>query len=99
MKGNILIYRLPKNTEQRLVNQFCKKLYGQETSSHAGTYHYRRKGLLDSTPHRKLTRGVIIVEEKNTTTILKFLKEYNAEIHVREVALTPDDKKALKKKS
>lgn len=98
MKGNIIIFRLPKNAEQRRLNQFCKKFYGQETSSHGGTYRYRRKGLLDSVPHRKIIRGVIIVPEENVKTVLKFLKEFNAEVYVREVVLTQEDKKVLRKR-
>jgi hypothetical protein len=27
--------------------------------------------------------------------VIKFLRKFNAEVHVRDVVLTPDDKKAL----
>lgn len=99
MKGTIVVFRLPKKSEQRRLNQFCKRFYGQETSSHGGTYRYRRKGLLDSIPHRKLTRGVVIVLEKDVEIVLKFLKDFKAEVHIREVVLTPGDKRVLRKKS
>ncbi len=97
MDGIVILFRLPRKADQRHLNQFCKKFYGQDTSSHKGKYRYRRRGLLDSIPHRKLIRGGIIVREKDTDAVLKFLKEFNAEVHVRKVVVTPADKRALGK--
>jgi hypothetical protein len=58
MKGNIIVFRFKEKTEQKSINQFCKKFYGQNTSSHGGKYQYRRHGLLDNIPHIKLIGGV-----------------------------------------
>jgi len=95
MKHDIIIFRLPPNTDQRQLNRFCKMFYGQDTSSHKGKYCYRRKGLLDSIPHRKLIRGVIIVPKEHTKRVVQFLKEFDAEVYIGEITLTPDDEKFL----
>ena len=97
MKGVIVVFRLFKKTNQREINQFCKKFYGQNTSSHKREYHYRRKGLLDTIAHKKIIRGVLIILDKDVETICNFLKGYNAEIHLRTIDLTPDDEHSLLK--
>ncbi len=91
MIGNIIIFRFKEKTEQKSVNQFCKKFYGQDTSSHGGQYRYRRHGLLDEIPHVKLIGGVIIVKKDSAEKVIDFLKEYNAEFYIREVILLHED--------
>jgi hypothetical protein len=97
MIGKIIVFRFPKKTNQRSLNQFCKKFYGQETSSHGGQYRYRRKGLLDNIQHVKLIGGVIIVSSENADKVMQFLKDYNAEFFVRGVILLPEDETILGK--
>lgn len=99
MQGVIIAFRVFKNNSQKELNQFCKKFYGQETSSHKGKYRYRRCGVLDDIPHIKLIRGVIIVSKGDAKKVVDFLKEYNAEVYVREVALLHEDEVILKKTS
>lgn len=95
MKGKILVFRFPKKTNQKSLNQFCKKFYGQNTSSGGGKYHYRRKGLLDNIPFIKLIGGVIIVSNENADKLIQFLKDYDAEFFVRDVILLPEDEDIL----
>lgn len=95
MMGKILVFRFPKKTNQKSLNQFCKKFYGQETSSHGGKYRYKRKGLLDNIPHIKLIGGVVIVSNVNVDRLIQFLKEYDAEFFVRDVTLLPEDEVIL----
>jgi len=95
MLGKIIVFRFSKKTNQKSLNQFCKKFYGQETSSHGGKYHYRRKGLLDNIPYIKIIGGVIIVSYENADKLIQFLKEYDAEFFVREVILLPEDEDIL----
>jgi hypothetical protein len=97
MNGNIVVFRFKKKTEQKSINQFCKKFYGQNTSSHGGKYQYRRQGLLDNIPHIKLIGGVIIVTKDSTEKVIGFLKEYNAEFYIREVILLHEDELVLGK--
>ncbi|MCZ7383981.1 MAG: hypothetical protein O8C63_04430 [Candidatus Methanoperedens sp.] len=97
MIGKIIVFRFPKKTNQKNLNQFCKKFYGQETSSQGRKYHYRRKGLLDDIPHIKLIGGVIIVSNENADRLIRFLNDYGAEFFVRDVILLPEDEDILGK--
>ena len=97
MIGNIIVFRFKEKTEQKSINQFCKKFYGQNTSSHGGKYQYRRHGLLDNIPHIKLIGGVILVEKDFAEKVIDFLKEYNAEFYIREVILLYEDEVILGK--
>ena len=95
MNGTIILFRMPPKTPTRLVNQFCKKFYGQDTSSHHGKYRYHRNGLLDDIPHQRLIRQVIIVRTEDSDKVVRFLKENKAKIYVRVVILTKDDINSL----
>ncbi len=97
MIGNLIVFRFKEKTEQKSINQFCKKFYGQDTSSHGGKYRYRRHGLLDGIPHIKLMGGVIIVKKDSTKKLIDFLRGYEAEFYVRDVILLHEDEIALSK--
>ena len=94
VNGILLAFRLRKS-DPNLASMFVKKLYGQPTSSHGGKYRYRRKGLLDDIPHRKLIRGVIVVREEDAQKVVSFLKDFDTEFHRRVVELTLQDIKEL----
>jgi hypothetical protein len=97
MEGRVIIFKVYRKGNQRVVNRFCQKFYGQDTTSHGGKYRHHKQGLLEDIPHVKLLRGVIIVAENDWNAVVEFLKKFNAEIYVRRVVLTPGDKKALGK--
>jgi len=96
MMGKLVAFRVFKYAGQKGADQFCKKFYGQDTSTKGK--RYRRKGLLDEIPHVKLIRGVIIVSTRDVKEVTKFLREFNAEVHVRNIVLTPQDRKTLQVK-
>lgn len=96
MIGSMLVFRLKPPQDPNVASELVKKLYGQETSSHGGKYRYRRKGLMDDIPARRLIRGVIIVRKEDEARIVEFLKEFNMEVFVRDIILTDDDKEALR---
>jgi hypothetical protein len=98
MPGKIFVFTIFRNNERKNIDKFCKKFYGQETSSHGGKYHYRRRGLLDEIPHIKLIRGVIIVSNDNAARVIQFLNEFNAEYYMRDVILLPEDEAILSAK-
>jgi hypothetical protein len=95
MNGYIIIYRLSKGTPNNVYTRFQKKFFGQETSSHGGKYRYHRKGLLDDIPHRKLIRGVILIGPDDVDDIVDFLQRYGAEIHIRQIEFTDEDRRSL----
>lgn len=87
----ILLHRIG----QRRANQFCKKFYGQDTSTKGK--RYRRVGLLDGIPHIKLARGVVIVSKKDAGAVIKFIEGFGGvEFHARDVILTPKNGMALR---
>lgn len=93
MLGTIVVIVLSR-LKQRRANQFCKKFYGQNTSTKGK--RYRRVGLLDGIPHIKLARGVVIVSKKDTAEVVKFIENFGGiEFHARNVILTPEDRKAI----
>ena len=91
MIGSIIVFRFKGKTEQKSINQFCKKFYGQDTSSHGGKYHYRRQGMLDKIPHIKLIGGVIIISKDSVEKVIEFLRGYDAEFYIRDVILLHED--------
>lgn len=95
MRGVLIAYRLKPPHNPNAASALVKKLYGQNTSSHKGRYRYRRKGLLDTIPSHKLVRGVIIVRKEDASKVVNLLKEFDTEIHVREVILTTEDMRML----
>ena len=95
MDVTILIFHLPKGMKNSDLGKFVKRFYGQETSAQKGKYRYRRKGLLDHVPHRKLLRGVIIIRESDLGTVMKLLIEWNAVVDQRIIEPTEEDIKAL----
>lgn len=96
MDGVLIAYRLPAGSSNTAYGNLVKKLYGQETSAQGGRYRYRRRGLLNGIPHRRLIRGVLIVREEDARKVVGLLRELGAEVHVRRVELTAEDRKTLK---
>jgi len=74
MVSKLIVFRFREKTEQKLISQFCKKFYGQDTSSHGGKYHYIRHGLLEDIAHIKLMGGVIMVKKDSTKKGIDFLR-------------------------
>ena len=95
MEGILVVYKMPKGSSNTEYGRLVKRLYGQRTSSHGGRYEYRRKGLLDGVRSRRLIRGVLIVRKEDHLDVVELLKGLGAEVHVRAVTLTDEDRKAL----
>ncbi len=95
MKGVLIAYSLPPGTDKTRSSAMSKRLYGQRTSSHEGRYTYWRKGLLEDIPYVKLIRGVMIVREEDSERVIRFLRGCDANVHTRQVILTPEDESTL----
>ena len=95
MNGAIVIFRLPPKIRNSEISKFCQKFYGQDTSSHGGKYRYRRRGLLDGIPHRKLSRGVVLLRLEDLDVVVDYLQDYTTEIHTRAVELSKYDMEVL----
>ena len=95
MYASLILYKLPPKIPQNKANQFCKKLYGQNTSSHKGKYRYHIHGLLDDIPHYRLIHGAFLIKTKDVNQVVAFLRTYTDTVYVREVKLTDDDQHRL----
>jgi len=92
MDGILVCYKLDKKQFSQVVrNRFRKEFLGYTDFSNNGKYKYHRSGLLDSIPHNKLIRSVLILKKEDSDKIITFLNKYNATYFVREVRLTEDD--------
>ncbi len=95
MNGTMILFQFTERTDHNTVNKFMQKFYGQDSTSGNGKYKYHRHGLLESIPHRKLLRGVLILRNEDAGKVLEFLGQYSLTLHVREIKLTQDDEKTL----
>ena len=95
MRVMVVVFYLPPNTPKPIRNKFPQKLYGQAVSSWGGKYRYRKVGFLETIPHRKLYRGVILVRDEDIDSLLDFLKEWDTIVEVREIIPLEEDLKVL----
>jgi hypothetical protein len=95
VEGSLLVFTLPAGTPLDVHRRFRKRIYGEETSSWAGRYRYRRKGLLDEIPHVKLYTGVIIVRKEDAKRVIAAVRENGGECIRRDLRLTREDLRVL----
>jgi hypothetical protein len=95
MRAVLVVLTLPPKTPQPVANRFVQKLYGQASTTRGGSYRYRKIGLLDGIPHRKLRPGVLIVRERDLPGLVEFLRQWRAEFEVRRITPNPEDLGAL----
>ena len=95
MNGILIAFRLARYDKDR-ASDLVKRLFGQATSSHGGRYRYRRRGLLDDVPHRRLIRGVLILRAEDEDRVAGWLREMRVDVHIRRVELTEGDRQALR---
>ena len=94
MNGTLNAFRLATYDRDK-ASELVKRLYGQRTSSHGGTYAYRRKGLPDGIPHRRRIRGVVIVRTEDAGRAVGLLETLGAEVHAGRVELAREDREAV----
>lgn len=97
MDAVILVFRLPPKVPNVVATKFCQRLYGQSVSSWGGKYRYRRTGVLDGIPHRKLLRGVVLLRQSDLAPVREVLDAFGASVEVRVVQPTPEDRAVLRK--
>lgn len=89
----IIAYRFREGPRSR-ISRFTEKVLGQDRKERGKTY--RRKGLLDSIPHWKLSRGVLVVREEDGGRVIQELKKWDLTIHVWKVQLRRGEARLLK---
>lgn len=63
-------------------NKFFRGLYGwkQIITKEKKIYTYRREGLLDEIPHKKIDQSSFIIPEDGFEKIIEFLKEWHDKV-------------------
>jgi len=79
MKAELVSYTLEKARPRHKV-AIQRILYGYEDVSNNGSYHYKRKGLIDSLSGKKLNRGVFIIPSNHKKEILSILRKNKATV-------------------
>ena len=95
MRAVILVLWFPPKTPQPTQNRFSQRFYGQDVSTWGGKYEYRRRGLLDDLPHRKLRRGVVILRKRDLEEVEMFLAGWDINHETRAITPTEEDGQAL----
>ncbi|HID42403.1 MAG TPA: hypothetical protein EYP30_01280 [Archaeoglobaceae archaeon] len=84
MKSRLICYSLKgKNAVERM--KFQREMYGFKDLSNNGRYSYRRKGLMDSIPHKKILDSVIIVSPFDAKSVIRLLKKFRVKIYAFDV--------------
>ena len=65
--------------------QLSRALHGYRDRSNKGMYLYARKGLLDKVPYLQLQKGVLLIKEKDTQSLVKLLQKYGAQYYVARI--------------
>lgn len=95
MLGRIIAFRLPPGMSATRRVQFNHRLWGRRTSSAGGRYQHARAGVMDEIPHRRLVRGVVLIQEEDLEKVRAFMEQWDVETHVRRVELEPTDEAAF----
>lgn len=95
MKGEIIIFKLGKETTRGERARFWREFYGYVDRSNHGRYIYERTGLLSKVPHSIPTRSVIVVNRKDAEPVLDFLRGWGACVYSRDIVITDEDLKKL----
>ncbi len=77
-----------KGVRKAEASRFYRELYGYNSPSNYGRYHYKRKGVLDRIPSVRYERGIFLVRGTDVATITEFLKKNRVKYRMWEV--TPD---------
>ena len=64
------------------ANKFYRTLYGYHNSSHYGRYHHWVNGFIDEIDGKKIASSMILIPKENLITLITFLKENGAEVHI-----------------
>jgi hypothetical protein len=80
MKARLVCYSLSKLTPAEKVS-FRRSLYGFNDHSNNNKYSYRRQGLMNYIPHKKILDCVVIVRDSDAEKVVKTMKKHKANVH------------------
>ena len=83
--GAIITYQLPGMDSARRT-RFAEHILGQDRR--VGERTYRREGLLDTLPHWKVNRSVIVVLAEDRARVVRAIREWTPEVWWWPIPLT-----------
>ncbi len=81
MRTKLICYSLSGLTAAERV-AFRRCIYGFKDHSNRGKYLYRRTGIMDSIPHRKILDCVIVVRDSDASKVAENMRKCKAAIHM-----------------
>lgn len=75
--------------------RFAEKVLGQNRK--VGDRSYRRRGLLDTVPHWKLNRAVIVVRARDRARVVKEIRNWTTEVFWWPIPLTKRQRRQLRR--
>ena len=84
MQAKLICYSLRGMAPSERV-AFRRCIYGFKDHSNNSKYSYKRTGVMNSIPHRKILDCVVIVKESDADKVLKSMKKFNVTIHAFRV--------------
>ncbi|MCL4413114.1 MAG: hypothetical protein M1526_07165 [Candidatus Thermoplasmatota archaeon] len=85
-----------KGMERKEQSRIYRMLYGYNSSSKYGKYHYTRKGLLDTIPSIRYEDGNFMIPARKKNKVINFLEENNASYRLWRVIPGQDELEKLK---
>jgi len=84
-----------KGMERREQSKIYRLLYGYNSSSKYGKYHYRIKGLLDTIPSIRYEDGNFLVPKSGKGEVISFLEKNKVNYRMWTVILGEEEAKQL----
>ena len=91
--GAIITYQLPGMNSSRRT-RFAESVLGQDRK--VGERTYRRRGLLDTLPHWKVNRGVIVVRAEDRARVVRVIRQWTPEVWWWPIPLTKSELRQLR---
>ena len=82
----VLLSYTYKGLNSSKKNIVRKSLLGHKDTQKQGKYTYVQKGILDTISHKKLQRGVILINKTDEPTIAELFKKYEVKYEIYQIS-------------
>ena len=85
-----------QNASER--NKFFRGLYGWEqvVPHERKSYHYRRPGLLDDVPHKKISDSVFMVAEDQMKRVLEYFEQWQEKVEFEMMKVMIENQRLMR---
>ncbi len=96
MDASIVVFTLRKDMKPVEKVKFCQALYGKDVSTWKGKYRYYIPGILDGIPHRRISKGVLVIRTSDLPAIKGYFSGKTDDFYVRSIVPEGEDIDALR---